>query len=306
MNAYEVYTIQLANDYEGSVKATLIHKTCTNCNTKAILYIHGYIDYFFQHHVADFFAQKGFQFYALELRKYGRSWMPHQTPNYCRDVHEYFPEIDQAIRYIQQRHSGASIGLLGHSTGGLISSLYLTQGAEREHIRCLLLNSPFFEFNTFKWKRQFQIPVAAFLSYLAPYMHQENELNPLYARSISKRFFGEWDFREDWKPDEGFPLYYAWLRAIRKAQNALRKGVHIPQPILSMSSDKSVSGDWSDAYFCSDAVLNVQDIECYTNLLGRQVEYVQIKDGLHDLYLSRADVRAEALERSLAFFKAHL
>lgn len=307
MNAYEVYTIQLANDYEGSVKATLIHKTCAEPHSKVILYIHGYIDYFFQHHVADYFVKQGFQFYALELRKYGRSWMPHQSPNYCRNIREYFPEIDQSIKYIFQRHSGASIALLGHSTGGLISALYLEEGNERKHINCLLLNSPFFEFNTSAWKKDLQIPIAAKLGYLMPFLKKKNELNPFYIQSIAKRYYGKWDFREDWKPDEGFPLYFAWLRAILKAQKKLKKGLHIKQPVLCMSSDKSVyDKQWSENFFYGDSVLNINDIKHYCPNLGSHVDYVQIQDGMHDLYLSREDAQKKALDLSARFFKKYL
>src|SRR5262249_33664861 len=35
----------------------------------AVLYTHGYSDYFFQTNLADYFAGKGLRFYALDLRK---------------------------------------------------------------------------------------------------------------------------------------------------------------------------------------------------------------------------------------------
>ena len=38
-----------------------------------MLYLHGWNDYFFQTHLADAFAALGFDFYALDLRRYGRS-----------------------------------------------------------------------------------------------------------------------------------------------------------------------------------------------------------------------------------------
>ncbi len=37
---------------------------------KAVLYIHGFIDYFFQTEMAEQFNQHGYDFYALDLRKY--------------------------------------------------------------------------------------------------------------------------------------------------------------------------------------------------------------------------------------------
>jgi alpha-beta hydrolase superfamily lysophospholipase len=66
-----------------------------------VLYLHGYVDYFFQTHLAEFFTARGYDFYALDLRKYGRSLRSHQTPNFCRDIAEYYPEIDRALKIIR-------------------------------------------------------------------------------------------------------------------------------------------------------------------------------------------------------------
>lgn len=65
--------------------------------SRAVLYLHGYVDYFFQTHMARWFVARGWSFYALDLRKYGRSLEAGQTPYYCRDLHEYYPEIDRSI-----------------------------------------------------------------------------------------------------------------------------------------------------------------------------------------------------------------
>ena len=80
--------------------ATLISATCEMPSSKAILYVHGYVDYFFQTHMAERFVREGWNFYALDLRKYGRSLLPHQHAYYCRDLREYFPEDDLAIEQI--------------------------------------------------------------------------------------------------------------------------------------------------------------------------------------------------------------
>jgi alpha-beta hydrolase superfamily lysophospholipase len=86
-----------------------------------------------------------------------------------------------------------------------------------------------------------------------------------------------------------------------------QKGIHIEQPVLCLSSDKSIHGqEWSEDYFHGDAVLNVNDIKHYSQGLGESVEYIQIKGGMHDLYLSRSEVRKEALERSASFFEKYL
>ena len=56
---------------------------------------------------------EGYAFYALDLRKHGRSLRPHQHPNFCKSVAEYYADITRAIDEI-----GEPVLLAGHSTGG--------------------------------------------------------------------------------------------------------------------------------------------------------------------------------------------
>ena len=69
---YEQTTLNFPDDFEGAVTATLVWKKADTATKKAVLYIHGFIDYFFQTEMAEQFNQHGFDFYALDLRKYGR------------------------------------------------------------------------------------------------------------------------------------------------------------------------------------------------------------------------------------------
>ena len=98
---YERHTIDLGTDDEGPVVATLVRRRADKPSRRAVLYVHGFVDYFFQTHLADFFVEHGWDFYALDLRKYGRSLLPHQTPNFCRSLTDYYPELDEAARIIR-------------------------------------------------------------------------------------------------------------------------------------------------------------------------------------------------------------
>ena len=51
-----------------------------------MLHVHGFADYFFQTEYAEWWNARGYDFYALDLRKYGRSIRDHQTPNYVTDL----------------------------------------------------------------------------------------------------------------------------------------------------------------------------------------------------------------------------
>ena len=65
-----------------------------------MLYVHGYNDYFFQKHAADFYTGLGISFYALDLRKPGRSLLPHQTA--LPVPAGVLPEIDAAVDIIKR------------------------------------------------------------------------------------------------------------------------------------------------------------------------------------------------------------
>ncbi|CAN0234057.1 unnamed protein product, partial [Chrysoparadoxa australica] len=83
LNDFTKQTLEFPDDYEGKVIATLIRSNENIKGRKSILYIHGFNDYFFHPHLAEGFHNNDYNFFALELRKYGRSLLPHQHPNYC-------------------------------------------------------------------------------------------------------------------------------------------------------------------------------------------------------------------------------
>ena len=117
-------TIELPPDYEGQVVATLVSRKRLAPTEKAVLYVHGYVDYFFNTELAERYNAHGLDFYAIDLRKYGRSLLPHQSPNFALSLEEYFEELDAAIDRIRNRDGHSFVLLNGHSTGGLTGSLY--------------------------------------------------------------------------------------------------------------------------------------------------------------------------------------
>ena len=121
---YLAETIPLPPDDEGEVVATLVRRTAAGPTTKAVLHLHGFADYFFQTGYADWWAERGYDFYALDLRKYGRSLRPHQTPNYVTDLRDYYPEIDEAWQRVTERDGHTDVVISAHSTGGLVVGLW--------------------------------------------------------------------------------------------------------------------------------------------------------------------------------------
>lgn len=283
-------TVYFPDDDEGEVVATLIKRPAPAPTGRAVLYVHGFIDYFFQAHLAQAFNARGYHFYALDLRKYGRSLRPHQHPNFCRDLREYFAEIDAASGLIRSEGGDWLLGA-GHSTGGLIWALYAHEGLRRESVKALFLNSPFLDLNEPALKK-LAADAAGALGRALPYLKVNGAVSPLYPMSLHCDYHGEWAFNTRWKPIEGFPAYFGWLRAIRAAHRQVQAGLNIQCPVLLMHADKSIYGKtWREDFLTGDAVLNVDDMRRLASRLGPRVTRLEINNGLHDLTLSRADVR---------------
>lgn len=141
-NGYLRRTFQMPDDYEGKVVCTLVKKPQLDSVKQAILYIHGYNDYFFQKQLGDSVNAHGYNFYAMDLRKYGRSILPNQNPFFCKSLKEYFADIDTALATIRSE-GNERILLMAHSTGGLITPYYLNSKKRGVTGRRAYLEQPF-------------------------------------------------------------------------------------------------------------------------------------------------------------------
>ena len=120
---YTARTLPLRPDDEGAVVATLVSRRAARPTNRAVLHVHGFADYFFQTVAADWWVERGYDFYALDLRKYGRSWLPHQTPTYVADVTTYYEDLDAALAVVASEHD--HVVMSAHSTGGLTVPLWM-------------------------------------------------------------------------------------------------------------------------------------------------------------------------------------
>ncbi|MTI88941.1 MAG: alpha/beta hydrolase [Balneolaceae bacterium] len=296
--------LEMEDDYEGAVIATLLRSPKNTSGKTSVLYIHGYSDYFFHPHVAEALHTGGYNFYALDLRKYGRSLLPHQHPNYCRSMKEYFEELTASIQIILDENAGEGVILLGHSTGGLLASLYANDGKLRDHIEKIVLNSPFLEFNTNSFQRSFIVTFSRVFSFFFPFASRNKPLAHLYGQSLLKSARGEWELNQRWKPHRGFPAYLKWVAAVFKAQEYLRRHSDISCPILILhSSSSTYHRVWHHSLSSSDMVLNVEHMKEYGRKLGGKVTFIEVKNAIHDIFLSAKKVRERALNDLLKWLE---
>jgi alpha-beta hydrolase superfamily lysophospholipase len=290
-NNFVCKTISMPDDYEGKVICTLIKRSSNQKSNKAVLYVHGFNDYFFQTEIADRFEEMGYNLYAVDLRKYGRSLMPHQKRCNTRAIEEYFADLDTTVNIIKSEGYDKII-LLGHSTGGLITSLYCHSKGDRCPVDGLILNSPFFKINTSGFLNKIVIPFIAAVAEILPTIDIPQSKTTGYAESLLKEYRGEWKFDTTKKLMLSPDVTTDWIAAIYTAHKQVRRGLNIRIPVLAMCSDKSVEGSkWSPEFMRADAVLNVADNEKYFQSLGSNVQSIKIVDGMHDLFCSQPEVR---------------
>ncbi|MEG0483119.1 MAG: alpha/beta hydrolase [Acinetobacter sp.] len=294
---YEQLTLNFPDDYDGKVIATLVRKKANQTTNKAVLYIHGFIDYFFQKEMAEQFNLHGYDFYALDLRKYGRSHLPHQKYYYVLNLNEYDAEITEALNIIgQEGHN--NVVLSGHSTGGLTSTLYAAHHPNHPLIKALWCNSPFYDFNMPTWKKKLALPKLSALAKRFPKLQFPSELNKWYVTSLHKDLKGEWDFDLEWKKKTYPKVYLSFIRSIYEAQKEIHTGVQVNIPTLIMHSHKTTyPKKFNQDAQTTDVILEVKDIIKYGNKLQGDVTVMTIQNGLHDLVLSAPPVRAEVYQK---------
>lgn len=288
---YTARTLKLS----GGNVATLVRKAAPSAPRGAVLYLHGYVDYFFQTHLAEFFTGQGLDFYALDLRRYGRSLRDGDIPWFTTDLDEYFEELDLAVGHIQL-DGHTNVLAVGHSTGGLILPLWLHERRHVTPVRGLVLNSPWFDLQYDAFTRTVGTRLIDIVGRFATTWTLPSKLTGVYPSTIHEAHYGEWTFDTSWKPLTGVAPLAGWFRTVRRGHARLQRGLDLGFPVLVMRSDKSLLGldEWVPEAMRADVVLDVAHMERWAPGLGRDVQIAVIEDGIHDLFLSPEPARQRA------------
>ena len=291
---YTSQTLTLRPDDEGEVVATLVRRTTPQPTGRAVLHVHGFADYFFQTAAADFWVEHGYDFHALDLRKYGRSLRPHQTPNYVSDLATYHEELDLALAEVLRDHD--HVVLSAHSTGGLTVPLWLHDRGHRA--AGVFLNAPWIDMHGDAFTRLMAMPTIQRIGAYQPMRPVPRTVSGAYARSLHKDHLGEWDFELAWKPLQSWPVYAGWIRAIRQGQARIARGLEVDAPILMLSSARSSqpTSDEDPDLMCTDVVLDVEQMRRRAARISRHVTIVQVPGALHDVTLSPEPARSRVFD----------
>ena len=291
---YTVETLYLARD----ITATLVSLPANpDVPTRgAMLYLHGFIDYFFHDHVARHFADQGWSWYALDLRRNGRSLRPGQEPWYVGELSEYYEEIDLSMQRIRD-DGHTNIVLIGHSTGGLTAAMWAHDRGAARSISALVLNSPWLDLQMPWFMRTIGTWAVRAVAKIRPLANIPQAFVGVYPESLNRTAKGEWEFNTRWKPLTSQAVKYGFLATVRAHHARLHRGIDVGVPVLMLRSDKSLLGltAWDDGARSADIVLNVDQMEEWLPKIGTDVTDAPLKGAMHDVFLSEQSVREKAL-----------
>lgn len=319
---YESLELDLGADDEGPLVATLVralpepqrlwdrlrgHRRALE--DVDVLYVHGWSDYFFQRPLAEYWTRRGARFFALDLRKYGRSIREGQTKGYIEDLADYDLEIALALE--EMGHTVAPVNpaeaptrsrrlvLLGHSTGGLVLSLWADR--HRGAADALILNSPWLELQLSGGVRAAVAPIVNLRARLNPREIALPQLDLGFYNRAQRMVSDPREVNEvnrEWRPDHSLPVLAGWLNAILSGHARVAAGLEVGAPACVLLSARSQFGmAWHDGMLHADTVLEVGATAQAALRLGSSVTVERIDGALHDVFLSERQARADAYMR---------
>ncbi|MFF1383267.1 alpha/beta hydrolase [Arthrobacter sp. NPDC058288] len=276
-----------------------------------VLYLHGWADYFLQAELARHVGAHGLHFYALDLRKYGRSLRNWQTPGYTTDLSVYDEDISAAIDVIRTDVAArtglaaeSTVHMLAHSLGGLIGALW----ADRHpgSLGTLILNAPWLELQGSSLIRNIAMHLVEPIARTDPRRPFRFPEMPGYWESVSDQAHGEWFLDPQWRPTASFPIRAGWTRAVLAGHAAVERRLDIAAPVLVMLSDRTrIQAEWSEELMVADAVIDVEQTARRALGLGRRTAVFRYPQAIHDVFLSRREVRQEAYRDLVDWLHSH-
>jgi len=295
-----VWRADVLPGYEQSAlgEVTLVRRVETPARPRAVvLHVHGYNDHFFQTHVADAFAEMGCAFYAVDMRRAGRSLQARDKPHHITAISELGDDIGAAAAAATPDAGDLPLIVHAHSTGGLAAAIWASD-TPHPALAALILNSPFFGLRLRAFER-YAMRATPTIGRLRPSQVIARVPSPYTVALLDK---GGWSFDTAWKKPGGEPATAGWLGATRTAQRRVAQGLDIQVPVLVARSDSSGPDREDNPHHQEqDVVVDTDVIAAYAPGLGRDVQEVVIDKAIHDLSLSAPGPRQAYLDAVGAF-----
>jgi len=206
---------------------------------------------------------------------------------------------------VTERDGHEHVVVSAHSTGGLVMPLWAHD--RQPAIAAMVLNSPWLDLQGSLLLRTAGTKAIDQIGARRPYLAIPRDVSGFYARSLHRDHDGEWDFDLAWKPLESWPVYAGWLRAVRRGHARAHRGIDVPAPVLVLTS--AVSGhprEYDETCSSTDIVLDVELIRKWAHKLADHVTLVRVEGALHDVTMSRQEVRDRAFGEITRWLDAYV
>lgn len=255
-----------------------------------VLHVHGYNDYFFQEHLAAAFTEVGLAFFAVDLRRAGRSLRAGDIPHFMDAITEPGDDLDDAVQAIASVHPGLPLFVHAHSTGGLSATVWAADRPPAQ-LRGLVLDSPLFGRKEHGVKRLGPVLLPG-LGKFRP-LATVSTAPSVYAKHLHVEGGGRWEFDTSLKSPAGVPARAAWALAVLRAQQRIARGkLAVDVPVLVARAQQSgPERDDNPDIDSQDIVVDVAAISRLGARLGPSVTELVVEDGIHELSLSRTAAR---------------
>jgi alpha-beta hydrolase superfamily lysophospholipase len=222
----------------------------------------------------------------------------------------YDRDLELALAIAGTENPGSRVLVYGHSTGGLVVSLWLDRLRRRGETAALglvglVLNSPFLDLRgPAVLRTRVTSGALGAVSRVSKTRVVRAAGNGGYGLTLHRDYHGEFDYNLQWKPVGGFAITAGWIHAVRRGQARLHRGLDVGVPNLVLRSDHSVGETvGTEEMQRGDAVLDVSHIARWAGCIGNRQTIAPVPDAKHDVFLSLPGPREVAyaeLDRWLA------
>jgi pimeloyl-ACP methyl ester carboxylesterase len=285
------YTNDYFTDKRDPAHFFCITRRISASNLKSCIYIPGINDYFYNKQFANQIFGKGYNFYAISFPNFGfASTSTSKHNSTFTSIPGMYKYIDFIVEFYQLKHIDL---LIGHSTGGLISTCYAAHRNQHQvHVKRLVLSSPLFEWYCDPHAKSY-IRSANFLKHVITpvglLLREVNLKQSIGTTNLTTcEEFNQLNFNPKYKSLVEIHTYPEWIRACTLMMHSIQTGyVNVKCPVDVLVSDKSVYWEYTQK---ADNTLDVTDIMKYSHKIGSEVNIHIIPNSVHATFLRIPDI----------------
>lgn len=141
---YEAVTLPLLQEEPSGthgLDGAVLRRRSARPTKRAVIYLHCMNDAFVPADLASWYTERGFHFYAADLRRLDDPGRP-AAENHAEELGEYLACLDTAVRHVREADGIETVVLCAHASGAIIAALWCHARRASQPADALVLASP--------------------------------------------------------------------------------------------------------------------------------------------------------------------